>query len=602
MGLFKALSNFFQDETNNKQNTENLTITRNIPAKERSIEDVINEYGFKYYRWVPWEKDGQSAPYYEKHECTVIGDYLFVGFNPKKFFTGGFEKILSAIKEIINQDEDFDRYYCVCIDIRKDILTYSDIEKVCDKLSQLVQKIKTEKNERKIEYEEQKKYENDIISFEKITSIFSELPKLIYLDSLYYTLLHGLSDDEKDKICEVMQNGLNNISSGYWDFYKAYRKRKLSVSLDSVPALYPFITNLFHMSDFYVEYKDRFTFFFSLSDEERIHRIFDFIKEKNMERIHEFLQSLERDIKYAYDEKGRRKTDIKNFKPGDIVLGTVKRIKEFGAFVDIGGIDGLVHVSEISNGYVKHPSDVLHEGQEVAVFIKSISFDRKYFYLSIKKASLNLKNGTILPTEQKEQDKIQVSNVMNAVKEKIYDFYMRRSVAINEEINRRKEKNIMTKEGFDYLKKLCKTGELKEFISGYHSNKEYFSEHPKKTKEWNATETIGINKKGGIICIVVQEETEEEKKLKLILKKHEFNLITETYMQTKTKCISTPYRGPNVYGEDDTGDCTHYYKAIVTSYYGVKGNTKIFIKNSPISDLDFEQIESEFVKKIQGQK
>ena len=67
------------------------------------------------------------------------------------------------------------------------------------------------------------------------------------------------------------------------------------------------------------------------------------------------------------------KSWLDNVKEGDIVKGTVKRLVSYGAFIDIGGIDGLVHISDFSWNRVKDPTDVLQEGQEVDVKIKSIA-------------------------------------------------------------------------------------------------------------------------------------------------------------------------------------------------------------------------------------
>lgn len=70
---------------------------------------------------------------------------------------------------------------------------------------------------------------------------------------------------------------------------------------------------------------------------------------------------------------------------GDVRTGTVSSVCDFGAFVDIGGADGLVHLSEISWSRVKHPSEVLKVGDKVQVYILSIDNERKRIALSIKR-------------------------------------------------------------------------------------------------------------------------------------------------------------------------------------------------------------------------
>lgn len=69
---------------------------------------------------------------------------------------------------------------------------------------------------------------------------------------------------------------------------------------------------------------------------------------------------------------------------GDIVEGTVARLTNFGAFVDLGGVDGLVHISQIAHEHVKNPGDVLAIGQAVKVKILSIDKENGRVSLSIK--------------------------------------------------------------------------------------------------------------------------------------------------------------------------------------------------------------------------
>jgi small subunit ribosomal protein S1 len=76
------------------------------------------------------------------------------------------------------------------------------------------------------------------------------------------------------------------------------------------------------------------------------------------------------------------------FREGDIVTGVVKRLVDFGAFVELRpGLEGLVHVSQISRQHVAHPADVLSPGQEVRVKVLSFDPDRQRVSLSIKEAN-----------------------------------------------------------------------------------------------------------------------------------------------------------------------------------------------------------------------
>lgn len=85
------------------------------------------------------------------------------------------------------------------------------------------------------------------------------------------------------------------------------------------------------------------------------------------------------------DEKSVSKQQtFESIKSGDILTGTVQRLASFGAFVDIGGVDGLVHISQISYEHLENIADVLKEGQEVKVKVLSIDRDAERISLSIK--------------------------------------------------------------------------------------------------------------------------------------------------------------------------------------------------------------------------
>lgn len=83
--------------------------------------------------------------------------------------------------------------------------------------------------------------------------------------------------------------------------------------------------------------------------------------------------------------EGRKGELLSALKEGDVRTGVVTSVCDFGAFVDIGGADGLVHLSEISWSRVKHPSEVLKPGDRVQVHVMGIDNDRKRIALSIKR-------------------------------------------------------------------------------------------------------------------------------------------------------------------------------------------------------------------------
>lgn len=85
------------------------------------------------------------------------------------------------------------------------------------------------------------------------------------------------------------------------------------------------------------------------------------------------------------EEKGKNKKNLLNtITPGLVIDGTVQRITDFGAFVDIGGIDGLVHISQLSYQHIDKPSDVVQEGQKVKVKVLNVDRDNERISLSIK--------------------------------------------------------------------------------------------------------------------------------------------------------------------------------------------------------------------------
>ncbi|MGN6751052.1 MAG: 30S ribosomal protein S1, partial [Intrasporangium sp.] len=79
-----------------------------------------------------------------------------------------------------------------------------------------------------------------------------------------------------------------------------------------------------------------------------------------------------------------RTTFLKELQKGQVRSGVVSSIVNFGAFVDLGGVDGLVHVSELSWKHIDHPSEVVEVGQEVTVEVLDVDMDRERVSLSLK--------------------------------------------------------------------------------------------------------------------------------------------------------------------------------------------------------------------------
>jgi small subunit ribosomal protein S1 len=83
-------------------------------------------------------------------------------------------------------------------------------------------------------------------------------------------------------------------------------------------------------------------------------------------------------------QKEQREDFLQNLKPGEVRRGTVSSVVNFGAFVDLGGMDGLVHVSELSWKHVDHPSSVVAVGDEIDVQVLEVDMDRERISLSLK--------------------------------------------------------------------------------------------------------------------------------------------------------------------------------------------------------------------------
>ncbi|NJL92577.1 MAG: S1 RNA-binding domain-containing protein [Anaerolineae bacterium] len=87
----------------------------------------------------------------------------------------------------------------------------------------------------------------------------------------------------------------------------------------------------------------------------------------------------------AQVQPGTRATVLQNLQPSTIVPGVVTNVCSFGVFVDLGGVEGLIHISELSWGRVEHPAEVLNRGQEIEVFIMSVDRNEERIALSLKR-------------------------------------------------------------------------------------------------------------------------------------------------------------------------------------------------------------------------
>ena len=94
---------------------------------------------------------------------------------------------------------------------------------------------------------------------------------------------------------------------------------------------------------------------------------------------------LSRKLLLEEEAEKRKKEVLSSLKEGEIIDGVVKRLTDFGAFVDVGGIDGLVHISEVSWQRVGHPQEVLKVSEEVQVKVLEVIPERERISLSIRR-------------------------------------------------------------------------------------------------------------------------------------------------------------------------------------------------------------------------
>src|SRR5439155_339960 len=84
-----------------------------------------------------------------------------------------------------------------------------------------------------------------------------------------------------------------------------------------------------------------------------------------------------------------KKKTLEGIQVGTIVKGTVKNIADFGAFIDLGGIDGLLHITDMSWGRINHPTEILKIDQEIEVKVLEINKDKQEISLGMKQVEEN---------------------------------------------------------------------------------------------------------------------------------------------------------------------------------------------------------------------
>ncbi len=125
-----------------------------------------------------------------------------------------------------------------------------------------------------------------------------------------------------------------------------------------------------------------------LSDEDRRAVLSGMVGQRLRLKVIEYDRSKGRVVlsqRAALASPGSRTALLDRLRPGEVVSGLVTNLTDFGVFVDLGGLEGLVHVSEVSWSRVNHPSDVLDVNQEIEVQVLSIDREQARVALSLKR-------------------------------------------------------------------------------------------------------------------------------------------------------------------------------------------------------------------------
>lgn len=116
----------------------------------------------------------------------------------------------------------------------------------------------------------------------------------------------------------------------------------------------------------------------------------------------------------THSDEQQRKALLERLRPGDVCSGRVTNLCSFGAFVDLGGLEGLIHISELSWGRVAHPAQVLRPGQDVQVCVLNVDRERGRVGLSLKR---------VRPDPwQKVEERYQVGQIVRGVITHVVDF------------------------------------------------------------------------------------------------------------------------------------------------------------------------------------
>jgi len=153
-----------------------------------------------------------------------------------------------------------------------------------------------------------------------------------------------------------------------------YNRGGLLVQLNELQGFIP--SSQLAISPNHLEYEERMAELASRVGDVLALKIIDLDKDRNRLILSE---------RAAISNEERRARLLVELCEGDIRRGRVTNLCSFGAFVDLGGVEGLIHISEVSWGRVRHPSDVLQSGDRVEVYVINVNREEKKIGLSLKR-------------------------------------------------------------------------------------------------------------------------------------------------------------------------------------------------------------------------
>ncbi|MCI3920265.1 30S ribosomal protein S1 [Paenibacillus sp. TRM 82003] len=137
------------------------------------------------------------------------------------------------------------------------------------------------------------------------------------------------------------------------------------------------------------------------------------LKVKEIDKVNNKLILSQKDV-LEEEYQSKKQEVMENLRADQVIEGTVQRLTQFGAFVDVGGVDGLVHISELSWQHVEKPSDVVKEGDKVKVKILKVDPANERISLSIKAAQPG-------PWEQ-AGDQFRIGDIIPGTVRRLVDF------------------------------------------------------------------------------------------------------------------------------------------------------------------------------------